>query len=45
MPPTDVTEEKETAIGQMCIDVFGERWKTFRIAHLSTVDGIGIETL
>jgi len=24
MPPTDVTEEKETAIGQMCIDVFGE---------------------
>ena len=43
IPPTDVTEEKETAIGQMCIDVFGEGWKTFRIAHLSTVDGIGIE--
>jgi lactoylglutathione lyase family protein len=43
MKPSEVVEEKETAIGQMCIDVFGEGWKTFRIAHLSTADGIGIE--
>ncbi len=43
MPPTEVVEENETAIGQMCIDVFGEGWGTFRIAHLSTGDRIGIE--
>lgn len=43
MPPTEVLEENETAIGQMCIDVFGEGWGTFRIAHLSTGDRIGIE--
>jgi len=43
MPPTAVTEENETTIGQMCIDVFGKDWGTFRIAHLSTGDRIGIE--
>lgn len=43
MEPTEIIEENETAIGQMCIDVFGEGWKTFRIAHLSTSDKIGIE--
>lgn len=43
MPPTEVVEENETAIGKMCIDVFGENWGTFRIAHLSTGDRIGIE--
>jgi lactoylglutathione lyase family protein len=43
MPPTEVVEENETAIGQMCIDVFGEGWAKFRIAHLSTGDRIGIE--
>lgn len=43
MPPTQIQKENETAIGQMCIDVFGEDWKTFRIAHLSTGDRIGIE--
>jgi len=43
MPPTLVKEENETAIGQMCIDVFGEGWGTFRIAHLATGDKIGIE--
>ena len=43
MPPTEVKEENETAIGKMCIDVFGEDWGTFRIAHLSTGDRIGIE--
>jgi lactoylglutathione lyase family protein len=43
MPPTEVVEENETAIGKMCIDVFGKGWGTFRIAHLSTGDRIGIE--
>ena len=43
MPPTEVKEESETAIGQMCIDVFGKDWGAFRIAHLSTGDRIGIE--
>ena len=43
MPPSVVTEEMDTAIGQMCIDVFGKGWGTFKIAHLSTSDGIGIE--
>lgn len=41
--PSKVKKEKETAIGQMCIDVFGEDWEDFEIAHLSTSDGIGIE--
>jgi hypothetical protein len=36
-------KRKETAIGQMCIDVFGEDWEEFEIAHLATSDGIGIE--
>lgn len=43
MEPTVVTEENETAIGQMCIDVFGEGWTTFKIAHLSSGDKIGFE--
>ncbi len=43
MPPSTVTKERDTAIGQMCIDVFGENWNTFEIAHMSTSDGIGIE--
>lgn len=43
MPPTTIEEETETAIGIMCCDVFGRGWGTFRIAHLSTADGIGIE--
>lgn len=43
MEPSEVKKEKETAIGQMCIDVFGEDWNTFEIAHLATADGIGIE--
>ena len=33
----------DSAIGQMCDDVFGQGWGSFRIAHLSTSDGIGIE--
>ena len=43
MRPSIVIEENDTAIGQMCIDVFGKNWGTFSIAHLSTSDGIGIE--
>ena len=43
MPPSTVKKENETAIGQMCIDVFGTDWETFEIAHLSMSDGIGVE--
>lgn len=43
MQPTVVKEENETAIGRMCIDVFGEGWGEFKIAHMSTGDRIGIE--
>ena len=43
MEPSIVKKENETAIGQMCIDVFGEDWNEFEIAHMSTSDGIGIE--
>ncbi|GAK95175.1 glyoxalase family protein [Nonlabens ulvanivorans] len=43
MEPSKVKKEKETAIGQMCIDVFGDDWEEFEIAHLATSDGIGIE--
>jgi lactoylglutathione lyase family protein len=43
MPPSIVQKESDTAIGQMCIDVFGDDWDTFEIAHMSTSDGIGIE--
>ncbi|QBN18289.1 lactoylglutathione lyase family protein [Flavobacterium nackdongense] len=43
MKPSLVKKERTTAIGQMCIDVFGEDWEEFEIAHMSTSDGIGIE--
>ncbi|MEY8869796.1 lactoylglutathione lyase family protein [Meridianimaribacter flavus] len=43
MPPSEVKKETDTAIGQMCIDVFGDDWDTFEIAHLATSDGIGVE--
>jgi len=43
MPPSVVTEETDTAIGQMCLDVFGPGWGHFQIAHLATADKIGIE--
>lgn len=42
MPPT-VVEEDDTAIGVMCKDVFGTGWGSFKIAHLSTSDRIGVE--
>ncbi|ALS77230.1 MULTISPECIES: lactoylglutathione lyase family protein [Planococcus] len=43
MEPAEVKEESDTPIGQMCIDVFGAGWGTFRIAHMATSDGTGIE--
>ncbi|AXY02556.1 MULTISPECIES: VOC family protein [Vibrio] len=43
MGNTKVVEERETAIGRMCIAVFGEGFKGFNIAHLVTSDGIGFE--
>ena len=43
MEPSKVHEETASAIGQMCMDVFGKGWDYFEIAHLSTSDGIGIE--
>ena len=43
MKPSIVKKESDTAIGQMCIDVFGDNWEEFEIAHMSTSDGIGIE--
>jgi lactoylglutathione lyase family protein len=42
MPPTTV-EEDESAIGIMCTDVFGPGWKSFKIAHMSTGDRVGLE--
>ena len=36
MPPSLVKKETDTAIGQMCIDVFGDDWETFEIAHFRT---------
>jgi len=43
MPPTLIERDDSTDIGVMCTDVFGEEWTKFRIAHMSTGDGIGIE--
>ncbi|WP_394496462.1 VOC family protein [Shewanella sp. ENK2] len=43
MGKSAVIEEKETAIGAMCIAVFGEGFKGFNIAHLVTTDGVGFE--
>lgn len=42
MPPTLVVED-DSPIGIMCTDVFGAGWKSFRIAHMSTGDRIGVE--
>ncbi|WP_028111063.1 VOC family protein [Ferrimonas futtsuensis] len=43
MDNTPVIEERDTAIGRMCIAVFGEGFEGFNIAHLLTKDGIGVE--
>jgi len=42
MPPTEIKED-DSAIGVMCDDVFGPGWGSFRIAHMSTADRVGIE--
>lgn len=42
MPPTEIKQD-DSAIGIMCNDVFGEGWGSFKIAHLSTGDKIGVE--
>lgn len=42
MPPTEISED-DSAIGVMCSDVFGMGWHSFRIAHLSTGDRVGVE--
>ncbi|QIZ75624.1 VOC family protein [Ferrimonas lipolytica] len=43
MGKSRVQEEQETAIGRMCVAVFGEGFEGFNIAHLLTTDGIGVE--
>ena len=42
MEPT-LIEEDDSAIGEMCTDVFGAGWEKFKIANLSTGDRIGVE--
>jgi catechol 2,3-dioxygenase-like lactoylglutathione lyase family enzyme len=42
MPPTEIASD-DSAIRVMCDDVFGEGWGSFKIAHLSTGDKIGVE--
>lgn len=42
MEPTKLIED-DSAIGEMCTDVFGEGWGEIKIAHLSTGDRIGFE--
>jgi hypothetical protein len=42
MEPSTVKKRKETAIGQMCIDVLVKIGKNLKL-HLATSDGIGIE--
>ena len=43
MESSQVKEETNTAIGIMCQDVFGTGYEEFKIAHMVTSDGIGIE--
>jgi lactoylglutathione lyase family protein len=42
MKPSKIVADN-SAIGVMCTDVFGEGWRSFRIAHMSTGDRIGVE--
>ena len=42
MKPTTITED-DSAIGEMCTDVFGAGWDKFRIAHLSSGDRVCVE--
>lgn len=41
MEPAPVYND-ETAIGQICRDVFGNDWEQFRIAHLATGNKVGV---
>lgn len=41
--PQTIVQEDNSPVGVMCKDVFGEGFGSFRIAHLSTSDKIGIE--
>lgn len=43
MNKTPIIEEEKTAIGRMCIAVFGKGFESFDIAHLMSDEGIGIE--
>ncbi|WP_397599680.1 lactoylglutathione lyase family protein [Silvanigrella sp.] len=43
MRPTEIREDPKSIIGMMCKDVFGPGYGSFRIAHLSTSDKIGVE--
>jgi hypothetical protein len=42
MQPSTV-KKNDTAISQLCIDVFGDDWEGFEIAQMSTSDGTGVE--
>ncbi|WDV45801.1 lactoylglutathione lyase family protein [Clostridiaceae bacterium M8S5] len=42
MEPSEIKKD-DSAIGIMCNDVFGDAWESFKIAHLSTGDRIGVE--
>jgi lactoylglutathione lyase family protein len=42
MKPT-VIREDDSLIGRLCADIFGKGFQSVRIAHLTTVDGIGLE--
>lgn len=42
MEKSTITED-DSPIGVMSSEVFGKGWKSYKIAHLSTGDGIGIE--
>jgi len=44
MHPTKITKDN-SPIGIMCTDVFGKDWASFKIAHMSTSDKIGIEIM
>ncbi|MCA1031168.1 lactoylglutathione lyase family protein [Bacillus timonensis] len=42
MEPSEIIED-DSPIGQMCTDVFGKGWGSFKIAHLATSDKVGVE--
>jgi hypothetical protein len=44
MEPTLIIED-DSPIGEMCTEVFGEKWEKFKIAHLSTVTVLALKYL